>query len=85
MSDWAYWTRWLEIPDAYYRDSPAHVQRQIRERVTALKADPYPPDADYDVSRDSWTATFGDGSGIITYSVVEANKCVLILRLLSLS
>ena len=84
MSPPAYWTRWLEIPDAYYNDSPPEVQQQIRERITELMMNPYPPDADYDASHDSFTATFGGGTGIITYAVVEQNKCILILRLLSL-
>lgn len=84
MAQPAYWTRWLEIPDAYYNDCTPEVQQQIRERMTALKIDPYPPDADYDASRDSFTTTFGDGVGIITYSVVEQHKCILILRLLRL-
>ena len=84
MPEPTYWTRWLEIPDAYFHDCPVEVRHQIRERITALKENPYPPDADYDASRDSWTTIFGDGVGLITYAVVERHKCILILRPVSL-
>jgi len=56
-------------PDAYTTTAPAELRHQIRERITALKANPDPSDADHDTSRDSWTTTFGDGVRIITYAV----------------
>ena len=55
-----------------------------RPRIAELKQNPYPQDADYDTTYDNWTTTFGNGSGIITYAVVEQHRCILILRLLSL-
>ena len=79
-----YWTRWLEIPDAYYANCSDETQQQIGNRITELKQNPYLPDADYDATYDTWTTTFGNGSGIITYAVVEQHRCILILRLLSL-
>ena len=79
-----YWTRWLEIPVAYYANCSVETQQQIGNRITELRQNPYPSDADYDAAYDNWTTTFGNGSGIITYAVVEQDRCILILRLLSL-
>lgn len=61
-----YWTRWLEIPDAYYANCSDETQQQIGTRITELKQSPYLPDADYDATYpDSSTAKGIDSGGLL--------------------
>jgi hypothetical protein len=60
-------TRRLEFPDAYCDGCSVETQQLIGSRITGLRLDPYPPDADYEGTYDSWTTSIGTSSGIIAY------------------
>ncbi len=73
--------RWLEIAIEYYDALPAATRQQIDARVEQLLELPEGPREAYDARRDRWTATYGDGAGLILYAVVREQRRVLILRL----
>lgn len=73
---------WLEIARQQYDSLPDSVQRQIDMKLDLLLDDPEQYGT-YDKSSDQWTTDFGDGDGLIVYTVVHQNIKVIVLRLIA--
>ena len=73
---------WLELPAAHYDSLPAGARAQIDARLEQLRDNPRELGrGGYDEPGDSWTTTFGDGGGLISYAVVDEGTTLIVLRL----
>lgn len=73
---------WLEIAREQYTSLPANAREQIDTRVEQLLENPrQQPRSAYDERTDQWTTTYGDGAGLILYTVVHDRQRMIILRL----
>jgi mRNA-degrading endonuclease RelE of RelBE toxin-antitoxin system len=72
---------WLEIAREDYGSLPEAIRVQISTRIEQLLENPRRPADGYDEPTDQWTATYGDGAGLIVYAVVHERQRVIILRL----
>lgn len=72
---------WLEIARAQYDDLPAEIRELVDARLTQLLEEPKLARAAYDEPTDQWTTTYGAGSGLIVYAVVDEHRRIIILRL----
>lgn len=77
--------RWLELAREQYGALPEDHQRAIDARVAELLDRPEGTASAYHRRRDQWTASYGDGLGLILYAVSFEPPRVLILRLVGLA
>jgi hypothetical protein len=77
----AFAARWLEIAIEQYLALSPDAQTQVEARIEELLEQPVGPASAYDEPSDQWTTTYGGGTGLILYAVVEEYRRVLILRL----
>lgn len=76
---------WLEIARDQYARLSRRDQGALNQLLGRLAADPHSVTADYDSASDQWLADFADGTGLMSYALVPANRCIVVLRLLTFS
>lgn len=71
---------WLEISRAQHQTCPHEVRSQIDAKIQRLLENPQAYGT-YDQTTDQWTATYGGGTGLIVYAIVQHYFKIIILRL----
>lgn len=72
---------WLEIARRQYDSLPTEIQQQIDDRLEELLENPHLPKDAYDARTDQWIAGYGDGLGLILFTVVNEHQRVIVLRI----
>lgn len=79
-----YTITWSSIPLEQYWALPEQAQKQVDERLRAVRRDPLSPPEDYSPDTDLWTVAYGGGAGLLVYAAVPVRQRVIILRLVHL-
>ena len=74
---------WVEVARSQYQALPTDQQQDLQELLSRLVVDPGMVAADYDRVSDQWLLDFAGGAGLVIYAVVPANRCIIVLRLVT--
>lgn len=74
---------WVEVARSQYEALPPSQRHDLQEVLGRLVVAPDMVAADYDRASDQWLLDFAGGAGLVSYAVVPAHGCIIVLRLVT--